>query len=147
MVYGGGGIMPDLFVPIDTTLTSDYNSKLIRTGAYNQFILNYLDKNRKKLSNTYPTFKEYNSSFEVNTELLEDFYTYAEKKKDIERNPEDIATSERLIKVQLKALLARNLFEVSEYFEVINELNEAFQEALKVLQNDEFMGLLEDNKK
>ena len=147
VVYGGGGIMPDLFVPIDTSLTSDYNSKLIRTGAYNQFILNYLDKNRKKLSNTYPTFKEYNSNFEVNSELLEDFYTYAEKKKDIERNLEDIATSERLIKVQLKALLARNLFEVSEYFEVINELNEAYQEALKVLQNDEFMGLLEDNKK
>lgn len=147
VVYGGGGIMPDLFVPIDTSLTSDYNSKLIRTGAYNQFILNYLDKNRKKLSNTYPTFKEYNSNFEVNNELLEDFYTYAEKKKDIERNLEDIATSERLIKVQLKALLARNLFEVSEYFEVINELNEAYQEALKVLQNDEFMGLLEDNKK
>jgi len=147
VVYGGGGIMPDLFVPIDTSLTSDYNSKLIRTGAYNQFILNYLDKNRKKLSNTYPTFKEYNSNFEVNNDLLEDFYTYAEKKKDIERNLEDIATSERLIKVQLKALLARNLFEVSEYFEVINELNEAYQEALKVLQNDEFMGLLEDNKK
>jgi len=146
-VYGGGGIMPDMFVPIDTSLSSDYNSKLIRTGAYNQFTLVYLDKNRKKLAKEYPTFKSYNSNFEVNAELLEDFYTYAEKKKEIERNQTDIATSEKLIKIQLKALLARNLYDVSEYFEVINELNEAYQEALKVLQKDDFMGLLEENKK
>lgn len=147
LVYGGGGIMPDIFVPVDTSLGSDYNTDLIRKGAYNQFVLNYLDKNRKKLLKAYPTYLEFNNSFKIDSTLLEDFYVYAAESKKIERNEADIQTSQELIQLQLKALLARNLFDTSEYFQTINELNESYQEALKILQDKDFMSRLEEKKK
>ncbi len=146
-VYGGGGIMPDLFVPVDTSMGSGYNTDLIRKGAYNQFVLNYLDKNRKKLLKTYPTYSDFNNSFKVDSTLLEQLYVYATESKKIERNEADIETSQVLIQLQLKALIARNLFDTSEYFQTINALNESYQEAIKILQDKDFMGRLDEKDK
>ena len=56
-VYGGGGIMPDFYVPLDTTETSSYFSSLIRKGILNSFVLNYIDKNRKKIKEAHTTFE------------------------------------------------------------------------------------------
>ncbi len=144
LVYGGGGIMPDIFVPIDTSMNSDFNSKLIRTGTYNTYILNYLDKNRKKLSNQFETFESFNDSFEVTDGFLNSFYEFAKKKKKIEPKDGDLERSEKLITIQLKALMARNLFDVSAYFEVINQLNESYLQAIKVLSDEGYTGMLEE---
>ncbi|MFT5666991.1 MAG: carboxyl-terminal processing protease [Vicingaceae bacterium] len=136
-VYGGGGIMPDIFVPLDTTLNSELNRNLIRRGVYNEFVLNYLNKNRKEMTATYPSFSSFKSDFKLDDELLDKFFSFAKKKK-VKESEADYLKSKKLINTQLMALFARNLYSVSSYFEIINELNDSYQEALKVLKGDAF---------
>lgn len=136
-VYGGGGIMPDIFVPLDTTLNSELNRNLIRRGVYNEFVLNYLNKNRKEMTATYPSFSSFKSDFKLDDELLDKFFSFAKKKK-VKESEADYLKSKKLIDIQLMALFARNLYSVSAYFEIINELNDSYQEALKVLKGDAF---------
>jgi carboxyl-terminal processing protease len=136
-VYGGGGIMPDIFVPLDTTLNSDLNRNLIRRGVYNEFVLNYLNKNRKEMKATYPSFSSFKNDFTLDDELLDKFFSFAKKKK-VKESEADYLKSKKLIDTQLTALFARNLYSVSAYFEIINELNDSYLEALKVLKGDAF---------
>lgn len=137
VVYGGGGIMPDIFIPFDTTLNSELNRNLIRRGVYNEFSLSYLDKNRKKLLKLYPNFEKFKDGFKIDEEFLTDFFKYAEKKK-VEKSESDYKKSKKLIDTQLKALMARNLYNTSAYFEIINDLNDSFLEAINVIQSDKF---------
>ena len=137
VVYGGGGIMPDIFIPLDTSLSSPLNSSLIRRGVYNEFILTYLDKERKSLSKAYQNMEDFKKGFAVDAELIKDFREHAEK-KNVEWVEEEYTNSEKLINTQLKALLARNLFDTSAYFEIINELNDSYLEAINVIQSDQF---------
>ena len=137
LVYGGGGIMPDVFIPIDTSLNSSLNRNLIRRGVYNEFTLSYLDKHRKKLKKQFPDFNEFKKGFAISDEFLEDFFNYAEK-KDVTRNDADYKKSKKLIDTQLLALMARNLYTTSAYFEIINELNDSYLEAINVIQSDRF---------
>ncbi len=137
LVYGGGGIMPDLFIPIDTSLNSELNKNLIRKGVYNEFTLSYLDKNRKKLLKLYPDFKTFKKTYALDEDIMNDFFKYAEKKK-VEKSDEDYKKSKKLIDTQLLALLARNLFDTSAYFEIINTLNDSYIEAINVMQSDQF---------
>lgn len=137
VVYGGGGIMPDIFIPLDTSLNSDLNKNLIRRGVYNEFLLTYLNKNRKKLLKEFPTFKAFQENFVLTEDFKNEFFDYAEKKK-VKRNEEDYAISKKLIDTQLTAILARNLYNVSAFFEVINTLNESYLEALNILKDDSF---------
>lgn len=138
IVYGGGGIMPDIFVPIDTTLNSDLNKNLIRKGVYNEFTNTFLDKNRKKYLKEYPTFKNYENNFIVDDDVLKDFFKIA-KKKGVEENEEEYEKSKHLIDTQIKALLARDLYSTSAYFKIINELSNAYLEGVKLLGSDEEM--------
>lgn len=137
VVYGGGGIMPDIFIPLDTTLSSALNSNLIRRGVYNEFILTHLDRNRKKMSKLYPTLERFKADFKFEGELKEKFFEFAAK-KNVEKDEEDYEKSKKLIDTQVKALFARNLFTTSAYFEIINDLNDSYLEALNVIQSDEF---------
>ena len=137
IVYGGGGIMPDIFIPLDTSLNSDLNRNLIRRGVYNEFILTHLDKNRKKLLKQYPTFPSFKKDFQLDEELLDKFFAYA-KKKDVKKDENEYMKSKKLINTQLTALLARNLYNTSAYFEIINDLNDSYLEAINVIQSDEF---------
>ncbi len=137
IVYGGGGIMPDIFVPIDTSKSSTYYTNLIRKGILNQFTLSYLDKNRKDLYAKYPTFEDYKKNFFVSDEMLNNLVAAAEKEK-IKKDEKGLATSSSVIKLQVKALLARDLWKNDNYFEVINEINNSYQKALEVFKNDSF---------
>ncbi|MEQ8623910.1 MAG: S41 family peptidase [Vicingaceae bacterium] len=137
IVYGGGGIMPDIFIPLDTSFNSELYSNLIRRGVYNEFVLTYLDKNRKVVLKEYPTFLDFNTKFVLDSTLKADFWKFAEK-KEVEKNEDEFKRSEKLINVQLMALMARNLYTNSTYFEVINQLNDSYLEAINVIQSDEF---------
>lgn len=137
VVYGGGGIMPDIFIPLDTSLNSDLNKSLIRRGVYNEFVLNYLNKNRKTLNNQYPNFETFKTSFVLDEKLMDDFFSFAKKKK-VKKNEDEYLKSKKIIDTQIKALFARNLYSISAYFEIINELNDSYQEALKVLKDEDF---------
>ena len=137
LVYGGGGIMPDIFIPIDTTQNSELNRNLIRRGVYNQFVLNYLNQNRSELKAKFITINDFKSGFKLDDEIMAEFFGFAKKKK-VKKDEEDYEKSKNLIQTQLTALFARNLFNVSAYFEIINPLNDSYLEALKVLNDDSF---------
>jgi len=137
MVYGGGGIMPDIFIPLDTSLNTDLNRSLMRRGVYNEFTLTYLDKNRKKLNKEYESLSSFKSNFDINEEFIDKFSSFAEK-KNVEWTDSAYTESKKLVDTQLKALLARNLFDTSAYFEIINQLNDSYLEAINVIQSDQF---------
>lgn len=137
IVYGGGGIMPDIFVPVDTSMNSELNRNLIRRGVYNDFVLAQLDRNRKKLLKEFPNIAVFKEGFKVDQELLDKFFEFAEKKK-VERNDEQYLKSKVLIDTQLVALYARNLYSISAYFEIINNLNESYLKALSILEGNDF---------
>ena len=136
-VYGGGGIMPDFFIPIDTNSRSDYYLDLLRKGIFNTYSLSYLDKKRKKLAAQYPNKYEFAKNFEVTPELLEDFISYGEKKK-VEKVDEDLEKSKSEIENLLKAYIARGLFNAGSYFQTINSQDDAFIQAVEVLSDDTF---------
>ena len=134
-VYGGGGIMPDYFVPIDTTLYTDYHRNLVAKGVIIKLTMKYIEKHRKELLNKYKKFETFNEKFEVDDELLKTMREMADQEK-IEFNEEQYNRSKPLIMLQIKALIARDLYDMAEYFQVINDDNESFQEALRLI-NDE----------
>lgn len=136
-VYGGGGIMPDVFVPLDTTLTSKYYSDLIRKGVLNEYALSYTDDHRNEMKAKYANATAFKKEFVIDDKMMQDFYALAVK-KGVERDEKGIATSGSLINLQLRALMARDLWNSSAYFEVINDINNIYQKALQSLQDNTF---------
>lgn len=135
-VYGGGGIMPDYFVPIDTTLYSDYHRDLVAKGVVIKTTLNYIEKNRKALTKSYRKFDDFNRKFEVSNELLDELRKEGEK-SGVAFNETEYNTSLPRIKTQLKALIARDIWEMSEYYQVMNQTDDVVQQALKIIEKED----------
>lgn len=139
VVYGGGGIMPDVFIPVDTTWYTDYHRKLVASGLVNRIAMNYLDQHRKELAQKYGKFAAYKKEFEVADQIMQDLLTLASEEK-IEFNAEEYSRSKALIRLQVKALIARDMYDMSEYFQIINDDNPSFQKALQILSGkDSYM--------
>ena len=136
-VYGGGGIMPDVFVPIDTSMTSDYYTNLLRKGVLYQFTLDYMDSHRDSLTAKYKTVDEFQKGFEVDEKLLEEFVAYGEKKK-VKYNDDDFKISEKPILNLIKSQFARNIWGTSAYFQIYNQINPDFQKAIEVINDGSF---------
>lgn len=134
VVYGGGGIMPDVFIPVDTTRFTDYHRKLVATGLVNRAAMNYLDVNRAGMTKEYKNFTEYKQRFAVPDVLLQELVDMATK-DEIEFNQEEYDTSRPLITLQLKALIARDMYEMNEYFQIINDDNDSLKEALRIIND------------
>ena len=132
-VYGGGGIMPDIFVPLDTTGTSKYYSSLIRKGIMNQFALLWVNKQREKLESKYPTFNKFNKEFKTDI-VVKDLIKYAED-EGLEFNKESFKKAENTINIRLKANIAQDLFDYKRFYEVINELNESLQKSIELFED------------
>ena len=130
-VYGGGGIMPDVFVGLDTSGSSNYYSSISSKGLVNEFAYNYLDDNRKTFKK-YKTFDDYNKSFIVNGQILKEFISYAEK-KGVKPNVEEIATSSEIICTQLKALIARQIWKNDGFYAVIHTLDVTLKKAIELI--------------
>ena len=137
-VYGGGGIMPDFFVPIDTTLYTDWHRQLVAKGIIIKATTGYIEKHRAELKKDYKDFKTFNDKFQIDDAFMADIRSAADKEKIMF----DEAQYERalpLIRTQLKALIARDLWDMSEYYQVMNATNESVQQALKVLREDKYL--------
>jgi carboxyl-terminal processing protease len=134
-VYGGGGIMPDVFIPVDTTLYSDYHRNLVASGVVNRVAMNYLDRNRSELNKKYPKFAQYKQKFEVTEEIMQDMIKMANDEK-IKFNETEYNRSKSLIMLQIKALIARDLYDMSEYFQIINDDNNSLKEAMRIINNE-----------
>lgn len=132
IVYGGGGIMPDVFIPFDSTVYSDYYIDLRRNNLFNNFTLQYLDDHRKELQRSYETIKDFNINFVKDEQFLKLFTDYAEK-EGVKYDQKGLEDSEDQIFYVLKALIARNLFDYSAYFEVVSVIDDDFLEAVKIL--------------
>jgi carboxyl-terminal processing protease len=144
-VYGGGGIMPDIFIPIDTTGMTDYYRTLLRKGVLYTFVLDYLDVHRSSFKENYTSFEDFQQHFEVSDEMLEELVSTAEK-RDIERNDQEFAISHDLIKLNLKALFATNLWTSTEFYRVTNQNDAAYLKALEVINDKTFSKLKLDYK-
>jgi carboxyl-terminal processing protease len=134
IVYGGGGIMPDIFVPLDTTKVSGYYSKMVREGALNSFVLEYIDKNRKKLVSNYPEFKTFNDKFIVTEKILKELVEHGIENK-IEAKEDELEESKEYFSLIIKALIARDLWDMSEYFEIVNSRDKGFEKAVEIMMN------------
>lgn len=132
-VYGGGGIMPDYFVPLDTTQFSRYNRELAAKRIIVNANIQYMDKHRKELKKKYPTFAEFNKKYQVPQELIDEIVAEGEKQKVKAKDQKELKTSLASIKIQLKALVARDLWDMSEYFHIMNQNNHVVQKALVLL--------------
>ncbi len=143
LVYGGGGIMPDLFVPSDTTGFSLYYRDLVASGTLNQFILNYMDNNRQQLETKYTSYRQFSEKFEVGESIIDALIAEGEKKKLKSDVEEFRKVSLPLAKSQIKALIARSLWTPSEYFQTINPSTQVYNKAIEVLTMDtEYTNLL-----
>jgi carboxyl-terminal processing protease len=133
-VYGGGGIMPDVFIPLDTSLYTNYHRKVINVGLINQVAINYLDHNRNTLNKKYPDINAFKKNFDVTDETMKDLQNLAAKEK-IEFDEAQYDKSKPLMKLQIKALIARDLFDMNEYYQIINDENKSLQEALRIIND------------
>lgn len=145
-VYGGGGVMPDIFVPLDTTRFTDYHRKLVNQGVINKVATQYLDKNRVQLKKKFSTFEKFRKDFSVDKSFVNLLLQMADKEK-IAFNEEQFKKSENLLKLQLKALVARDLWEMNEYYQIMDVENESLQRALQILtEKDAYNRLLRKNE-
>ena len=145
-VYGGGGIMPDIFIPADTTFSSKLYTNLIRKGAINKFTADYVIKNRATLETTYKDFDSFEKNFSISNTIISQLKELAEKSK-IEWDEEGYKRSENFIKLQLKALMARDLYGQAYYYRVTVKEDEATKKALELLDdNKKYKESLEENR-
>jgi carboxyl-terminal processing protease len=136
-VYGGGGIMPDVFVPLDTSYNSKYLADLQRKSVLFEFALSHTDRNRDELNSKYPNIKIFKKDFSVSDDLLDELIKFGEK-KGVPLDSVGYNTSKPLMKAQLRALIARDLWNVDAYWQIINEQNEFYTTALRSMYDKSF---------
>jgi carboxyl-terminal processing protease len=135
VVYGGGGIMPDVFVALDTLGNSNFYSAISSKGLITEFAYSYLDNNRK-LFKKYKSFDEYNRSFNIDEKIMSEFVAYAEK-NGVRSNEKEIKVSSEVITTQLKALIARQVWKNEGFYAVIHRLDKTLAKALDLLEKKE----------
>lgn len=133
IVYGGGGIMPDVFVPADTSGASDYFTKISQKGLEYKFTFNYTDNNRKKL-NKFKNYKDL-ENYLTKQSILKKFIVFA-KNKGVKANKKDLKTSGYIIDTQIKALIARNIFDNDGFFPIIQKIDTTLQTAVSILSKE-----------
>ena len=135
-VYGGGGIMPDIFVPLDTTRTNQYYRKVTAKNVVLNTSMQYTERNRRMLQRRYRTFADYNRGFEVGNDVLKLFQDKAKDAK-VDFDEEQYNESLPIFKTQLKASIARLIWGMNAYYQVIQELDETILRAVKYMETGE----------
>ena len=136
-VYGGGGIMPDQFVPIDTTSFSPYYRDLVAKGIISRYSITYVDTHRKELKKEYPTEEQFLSRFEVTPDMMQEIVKMGEN-DSVKYNEEQFERSSMMMRTIIKGIIGRDLFTTSTYFKVVNPvLNPVYRESLQLINDDE----------
>ena len=136
-VYGGGGILPDIFVPLDTSENSNYFSEMLRTGVNNDWVMNYTNAQRAALLEKYPDIKTFTAKYELPDNAMTEMIDMLTK-KEVAFNEAQYKTSEHAMRLRTKALIARNLYDNEAFYVIINDLNPALKKAVQVLQDGTF---------
>ena len=132
VVYGGGGIMPDYFVPLDTTKYTKYHRLLAAKNIIMNAYLKYVDANRTTLKGLYKSFDTFNKNYVVPQSLLDTIIAEGKKEKGEPKDKAELTATMPYIKVQLKALVARDLWDMNEYYRVWNEQSDIVNKAIKL---------------
>ena len=138
-VYAGGGIMPDHFIPLDTTEDSNYYIQLLNTNILREYALEYFQKNQKKLEKM--DFEQYRKDFQVDVKMVEDIKSMAER-AGVKFDEVGYKKSEKVIKAVVKATIARSVWGRESFYPIINEVNEIFQESLKLFDEAEALAAM-----
>ncbi len=133
-VYGGGGIMPDVFVPLDTLQYTKLHRQLVAKGIIINSCLKYIDNNRKELAAKYPSFETFDSTFSVPGSLVDSIIAEGEKQNVKKKDDEELQKTLPYLRNQIKALVARDLFDMNEYFRIINEQSDIVKKAISLLK-------------
>lgn len=138
-VYGGGGIMPDVFVALDTTESSIYFSKLIQGGHINSFAFKYINANRTALKEQYPNITSFRNNFSCDKVFMDEFIAYvAQEDPKLLFDEKEYAISEKVIQLRLKSVLAQDLWGTNEMFQIYNETNEILQQAITIFKAKQY---------
>ncbi|MEN8116896.1 MAG: S41 family peptidase [Bacteroidota bacterium] len=142
LVYGGGGVMPDIFVPLDTSRHYKYMNSLRRKQVTYNYVLDYVDQNRADIKSKYPEFDEFNKNFDITEEDITEIVAKGEK-AGIEKNEESLAFTENNLKREIKALIARDIYSRNDFYKVYYAEDEAIKKALEVIEDQkEYNNLL-----
>ncbi len=134
IVYGGGGIMPDIFIPINNVGVTNYYSNFFRKGIIYDFMVKFFDTERSKIEKHFKNFDDFKENFFIDDKILNLMISFGEE-NGIPKNEKEFLISEETFKIQIKALIAKNLFGENEFYQIINELNMPYQKAIKVLSD------------
>jgi len=134
LVYGGGGIMPDVFVPVDTSYNSSYFRRLAAKNILNSFTLDYFDKNRIQLTSKYKSFDDFKANFQFSPEDIKEFIAQGES-EGVKFDEEQYNISKDELLLILKGLVATNIWQISEYFQIINQNDKVIEKALQVISD------------
>tara|TARA_B100000508_G_scaffold141091_1_gene146303 strand:- start:29001 stop:30584 length:1584 start_codon:yes stop_codon:yes gene_type:complete len=138
-VYGGGGIMPDIFVPLDTLEYSEFYKKLSRSGVINRFSLDYANDNRDDILNDYKNVQAFKEDFETDEDFMNEFFGYAVKADtNLTFVEEDYNISKDLLQIRLKASIAQNIWDYSAFYQIFNVKNEIFMKAYQSLKDGRY---------
>ena len=137
VVYGGGGIMPDYFVPLDTTKYTKYHRLLAAKNIIMNAYLKYVDANRTTLKDLYKSFDTFNKNYVVPQSLLDTIIAEGKKEKVEPKDKAELTATMPYIKVQLKALVARDLWDMNEYYRIWNEQSDIVNKAVKLASDKE----------
>jgi len=138
-VYGGGGIMPDFFVPIDTSEITDLYRNTVQNGSFTSFPLTYVDKNRDELNKKYENVDQFIAGFKIDKKLMDEFFAYVKKEnKDCEFKEDQYKISKEIMELRLKATIANDLFGIEAFYKIYNEKNEILQKAIQLLESNEY---------
>ena len=145
-VYGGGGIMPDIFIPLDTSHYYGYLNQLRRQNVTYNYVLDFVDRNRAELKSKYPDFETFNAKFKIGDDVIDEIVARGEK-EGVEKNEESLAFVKDDLKKELKAYIARDVFSRNDMYKVLNRDDEAILRALEVMKNQtEYKNLLVSNE-
>ncbi len=133
VVYGGGGIMPDEFVPLDTTKYTRFHRELAAKSVIINQNLRYVDGHRKQLHQLYPDFASFREQYEVPQSLIDNILAEAKKQKIVLKDDDELQRTLPYLRQQLKALVARDLWSMNEYFAIMNEQSDVVGRALQLL--------------
>ena len=137
VVYGGGGIMPDYFVPLDTTQYTRLHRQLAAKGIIIKVNLKYVDNHRKQLRRQYPSFQTFLNNFQVPQSVIDEVMAEGKKEKVEPKDDDEFKKTLPQLCAQLKALVARDLWDMSEYFQIINQQNHIVEKAIEVMGDEQ----------
>ena len=137
VVYGGGGVMPDVFVPLDTAQITKFHAALRRNNLITETTLRYIDNHRKELRQQYKTFDQFERNFVVPQSLIDEILAAAKAKKITPKDDKELANTIEDLRFSLKSMFINGLYESSDFYHFVNQRNNIVQEALNQLRNNQ----------